>query len=140
MASSSIVVDASVAVKWLVFEEGSERANALLKTWLKRRTKILAPDFLLIEAHNVLWKKVQRGQIGRDIPIFGSSPTLGLACDWISSITLLPRAAALALRCEVTIYDAIYAALAERVNCPFYTADAQLKERLRPASIAVENL
>lgn len=40
------------------------------------------------------------------------------------SIPLLPRV--FALRHNVTPYDAVYVALAEALNCPLVTADAQL--------------
>jgi predicted nucleic acid-binding protein len=48
------VIDASVAIKWLVDEPGTAAALSL------RRHRLLAPDLLIAECANVLWKKVRR--------------------------------------------------------------------------------
>jgi predicted nucleic acid-binding protein len=55
---TKLVIDASVAIKWVVEEEGTPQALELL-----RRAKLQAPDFLLAEGENVLWKKVQRHEL-----------------------------------------------------------------------------
>jgi predicted nucleic acid-binding protein len=53
------VVDASVAVKWFVPEIHSETAARLLD----ETQELIAPDLLLPEFGNILWKKVQKGEI-----------------------------------------------------------------------------
>ena len=53
-----LVVDASVAIKWVVEEEGSEAAAGLLDG-----STLAAPDFLIPECANILWKKVRRGEL-----------------------------------------------------------------------------
>lgn len=50
------VIDASIAVKWVVEEDGTENALAL-----RGRTKLIAPNLLTAECANIFWKKVQRG-------------------------------------------------------------------------------
>jgi predicted nucleic acid-binding protein len=52
-----VVIDASVAVKWVVPEPGSERAELLLDRGL------VAPDLLFAECANILWEKVRRGEL-----------------------------------------------------------------------------
>ena len=52
-----IIVDASVAVKWVVSEAGSEAAVALL------REPLGAPSLWLSEASNALWAKVMRREL-----------------------------------------------------------------------------
>lgn len=52
----SVVIDASTAIKWLLVEEGSDRANELV-----RSEDLIAPDFLFLECMNVLALRVQRG-------------------------------------------------------------------------------
>jgi predicted nucleic acid-binding protein len=49
-----LVIDASVAVKWVVEEEGTAEALALL-----RASKLVAPELLVAECANILWKKAQ---------------------------------------------------------------------------------
>jgi predicted nucleic acid-binding protein len=47
-----LVIDASVAVKWVVEEPGTQEALLL------RQHRLLAPDLLVAECANILWKKV----------------------------------------------------------------------------------
>ena len=63
----TLVVDSSVAVKWYLEEEGSDRAESLLR----RNARLLAPDLLLPELGNVLWKR------RRDLPSASSEMMVG---------------------------------------------------------------
>ena len=53
---SLLVVDASVALKWVIPEYGSILALAL-----RREHRFTAPDLLIADCANVLWKQVRRG-------------------------------------------------------------------------------
>ena len=55
-----LVIDASIAVKWVVPEPDCDRAEAL------RDHPLVAPDLLFAECANVLWKKVRRGELSKD--------------------------------------------------------------------------
>jgi predicted nucleic acid-binding protein len=55
-----IVVDASVAVKWVLSETGSDAADALLDQ------DLMAPVLWLAEAANVLWRKARIGDISAE--------------------------------------------------------------------------
>lgn len=124
------VVDASIVVKWLLPEPDSAAALTQRRQWTTEGRVPSAPNFLLIELHNVLWKKIQRGELTPDAPILSFAPTFGLDLNWFPFEPLLPLAWPLALRCQIPIYDALYAALAQQLQAPFYTADARLAERL----------
>ena len=52
----TVIVDASVALKWVIEEDGSEAAGALLL-----EEPLAAPDLLIVECANVLWAKARRG-------------------------------------------------------------------------------
>ena len=52
------VIDASVALKWVLAEDASDRALALLA-----KDALAAPELFWIECANVLWAKARRGQI-----------------------------------------------------------------------------
>jgi predicted nucleic acid-binding protein len=54
---SAVIVDASVAIKWVVQEEGSDTAAALAGQALS------APTLLTVECANVLWVKARRGEL-----------------------------------------------------------------------------
>lgn len=124
------VVDASVVVKWLLPEPDSAAALEYRRRWVVQRIVPAAPDFLLIELHNVFWKKLQRGEITSEAPVLAAAPTFGLELNWYAFEPLLPLAWRLACQLEISMYDALYAALAQQLQAPFYTADAQLVRRL----------
>ncbi len=52
---NTFVIDASIAVKWVVEENGT--AEALV---LRQKAKLIASELLVAECANILWKKVQR--------------------------------------------------------------------------------
>jgi len=49
---NTLVIDASVAVKWVVEEDGTADAPAL-----RRSAKLIAPELLMAECADILWKK-----------------------------------------------------------------------------------
>jgi len=55
---TALIVDASIALKWGVDEVGTPEALAL-----KRTHRLAAPDLLVAECANILWKKVRRGEL-----------------------------------------------------------------------------
>ncbi len=108
----SLVVDASVAIKWFVEEDLSEEAEAILGYG----EPLFAPDLLLAEIGNVLWKKVIRGEVAPDqaheiaAKIEGGIPVL-------YSIRLLnARALQIALALGHPVYDCLYIACAEMAD------------------------
>ncbi len=125
MARRSVVVDASTALKWAIAEHGSEAALDLLE-W----DVIHAPDFILVEVANVLWSKVRRQVVGRSEAdaAFEAIASVPIALTPIGELALAARGLAFAL--DVTVYDALYAALARRYNCPLATADRSLAAAL----------
>jgi predicted nucleic acid-binding protein len=116
-----LVVDASVAVKWVLPEPDSDRARALIL-----RGDLAAPDLLYLEVANVLWKQARRGAISpvrarRGWRIFGGIPiTL-----WRAG-SLADAALNLAIRHGITVSDGTYLALAFALNCPVVTVDTRL--------------
>lgn len=58
---NTFVIDASIAVKWVVEEDNTAEALTL-----RRRAKLIAPELLLAECANILWKKVERNELSQD--------------------------------------------------------------------------
>jgi predicted nucleic acid-binding protein len=54
-----LIIDASVALKWVLHDADSDKAIALLTS-----DSLAAPELFWVECANVLWAKARRGQIG----------------------------------------------------------------------------
>jgi predicted nucleic acid-binding protein len=127
-----LVVDASVAVKWYVPEPGSNQAASLLEG----TTQLLAPDLLVPEVGNILWKKTRGGELNfteaQDIVrALLSAPPVVL---WPSSL-LLQGAFEIAMEFRRPVYDALYVALAVVHGCRFITADNRLVRAARGTAL-----
>lgn len=121
---SRIVVDASVAIKWIVTE--SDSAAALLL----RPLAIVAPDLLMAECANILWKKVRRGELTEDEAKASASLLATLDIELVPTRGLLPMATAWAIELGHPAYDCFYLALAAELRVPFVTADLTLRRKV----------
>lgn len=61
--SDVVVVDASLAVKWLVLESDSEQAYVLASSWAQTGTQLVAPYLMPVEVANALRRRVIRGEV-----------------------------------------------------------------------------
>ena len=61
--NGSVVVDASLAVKWLVEEDDSDKAHAALQSWVARDVTRMAPYLMPFEVANALHRRVLRGEL-----------------------------------------------------------------------------
>lgn len=136
------VVDAGVLVACCVAEEsggpsGGENALRLLERAARRQIALYTPELALAESGSVLWKYVRlrgypAGAAERAVRALTRMP-LQLA----THAPLLPQAFDLSLRYGVTVYDALYVALAARERLPFVTTDARLVRAVSPSLPAV---
>ncbi len=115
----TIVIDASVALKWVLDEPGKEAADALLEE------ELIAPSLWLLEAANALWRRAQRGEIGGE----GAKERLSeLYNAPVTTTTIeddLLAAADLANVLGHPVYDCLYLAMAIRENTYVVTADSR---------------
>ncbi len=121
----AVVVDANVAIKWIVDEPDSGLARSLASAALE------APDLLLIECANILWKKAAIGDLTRREAAAGLEFMLHAPVTFTASRELLDAALELALEWRHPVYDCLYAALAIRRNLPLVTADKRLAAAAR---------
>ena len=61
--SGSVVVDASLAVKWLVEEDDSDKAHAALQSWVAQDIPRITPHLMPFEVANALHRRVLRGEL-----------------------------------------------------------------------------
>lgn len=124
--SRVLVVDASVAVKWLLPEAHSVEATALLE----RHNRLIAPDLLWIEVGNVLWKHQRRGSLSIEETTLLVEQVMAMPVEIESSEPLIQPAVQLALGTGRTVYDCIYLALALMRDAVVVTADERLANAL----------
>ena len=119
------VVDASVAVKWVVRESGSDRARLLAQARLE------APDLLFIECANILWKKVRAGDLAEREAVERLNLLLRAPVLLAGSRELLESALRLSFELLHPVYDCVYLALALQRGFPLVTADERLAKAAR---------
>jgi len=111
------VVDASVALKWVVGEAGEDHAAKLAGTQLS------APDMLLAECGSALWAKARRGEIAQDEALGALAALRRAPVMLIPVPVLVIDALRLALLIGHPIYDCLYLALSLQTKIPMVTAD-----------------
>lgn len=116
---SVYVVDASVVIKWFVPEVGTEAALRLLDA----DHQFVAPDLLFAEAANSIWKKVLRGELTAADSRRLVADLERVAVETVPCRELATDAHALALITSRSVYDAMYLALAIRLETRLMTAD-----------------
>ena len=127
-----VVVDASVVLKWLRDETDADWARALAR---QPDTRLLAPELLLSECANVLWRIQRRGEATPE-------HVVGLLADLIANplaIEVMPRsvhglALGLALRMAHPVYDCLYLALALDRDAALATADRRFAAAIQRAA------
>lgn len=120
-----LIVDASVAFKWLVNEDGSD--IALL---LRRQHNLLAPDLLLIECRNAALTALRKGELTLEAAIEVDRNLLAIRLQTVASIPLLSDAFAIAAEIKHPIYDCVYIAAAIATHRLLVTADARFAAKL----------
>ncbi len=113
-----MIVDASVAFKWVVEEPGSEDAIG----WIGRQ-ELIAPTLVHAEVGNALWKRVRRKEIADDGEIGERLADLARYLRTVDETPFLARALRFAVDLQHPIYDCIYLALAESMGDELLTAD-----------------
>ncbi|HTC12012.1 MAG TPA: type II toxin-antitoxin system VapC family toxin [Acetobacteraceae bacterium] len=119
------VIDASIAVKWVVEEEGTLQALAL-----RRQARLIAPELLVAECANILWMKVRRNELSTDEALLAARLLQAAEIELSPTRSLLEPATRIAVELDHPAYDCLYLALAFERDCQFVTADERLLRKL----------
>jgi len=125
---TTLVIDASVAVKWVVQEAGTPDALAL------RKAKLAAPDLIIPECANILWKKHRLGQLTAAEASAAAQLLERADIELVAMGAQLHRATELAIELDHAAYDCFYITLAMDKGCAFATADQRLLRKAQQSS------
>ena len=118
------VVDASVIVKWFLDEEGNDKSLELKNQHIQNKILLVVPELIFLEVLNALkFKEKDEEKLIKISSILLKIRFMIIQIDRI----ILEKAVQLSLQYDLTIYDALYAALAQIYECPLITADKKLQ-------------
>jgi len=124
---SRVVIDSSIVIKWFVPEVHSDDALRYLDPDGERD----APELLLAEVANILWKKVGRGELTPDQAEKIAQDVEQADINIHRMGPLFGHGLRIALATGRSAYDSIYVALADSLSIRVVTADRRLYNALQ---------
>jgi predicted nucleic acid-binding protein len=125
------VLDASVAVKCFLDEEGSAAARRAVLA----RPDWISPDLIFLEVASVALKTVRRGLLEPALAARMVAGVGGLLVEAVPSVELYKAAFRLAADQGFSAYDAAYIALAKARDIQLVTADLKLARLAEAAGL-----
>ncbi len=136
------VVDASVVIKLFADEPLSDVADALFARFARERDMhFWVPDFFFVECANILWKHVRQSKISEAKAERCLRRLVEMELHAVAAEQIVVDALSLAMRYDISAYDASYVAVARLVDAPLVTADERLVRKVgehEPALLLAE--
>jgi len=130
---TSFVLDASVAIKWVI-PDGREplmgTALRLLQQYRDGELDFIVPDVFWAEVGNALWRGVKQGRWNRARAGLAAEEMRERDFQTVPSRLLVGEALEIASTYDRNIYDCLYAALAVQARTELITADERLANAL----------
>ena len=126
------VIDSNVYASVIVKDEFYEKCKEYMLT------KKVTLDLAFAEAGNVVWKHVKMGRIKEEDAVKRAEVLKRLVntSKVYECKDLLVEALELTVKYDVTVYDAIFVALAQRLNDKLVTTDRKLWEKLKDTDVS----
>ena len=131
-----LVIDASVAVKWLLDEVGSLEARALLSDG----STLIAPAFVCLEIHHSLMFAARGGRCPLDVARQLDESAPRVFASLFASETLYADAIRLSWDLPHPVYDCLYIALSLREKATLITADTRQFAAARKAKVTARQI
>lgn len=113
-------------MKLVATEPGSDEARTYIKGSLEKGYTLYTVNMALAEGLNAIWKHVK---IHKDLNLEDANSTIQDLTNVYSKLKILTirelceQASKIAFTYNITIYDALYVAAAEKIKATLYTAD-----------------
>ena len=130
---TAFVLDASVAIKWVISPSGetlTTESLQLLKRYADGDVNFIVPDIFWAEIGNVLWKGVRLRRWPQALAEAAAANMRDRDFFTVSSRELLPNALKIAFVHDRSVYDCLYVALAIQFKTEMITADERLANAL----------
>ena len=125
------VLDSSVAFKWVVPEQFSDKAQLLRHDFGNAVHDLFAPDVFAAELGHALTRAERQGRLSPGETLTLWTEVMTTAPTLFPSVPLMPRAISISSSVRMGSYDCLYVALAEKEKCEFVTADDKLVKNLQ---------
>jgi predicted nucleic acid-binding protein len=128
-----IVTDTSVLVSFILKEEGWESLGKIL------REEPVSLELALKEAFNSVLTARRKGVLKKEelSPVLQALRELSGALELHPQLELLERAFQIGLDSGITVYDALFLSLAEKLHCPLVSLDQRQAEVAKKLGIRV---
>ena len=142
MSRTEYTLDTSIAVKWFLKEEDSDKAKDLLNRHEAKEIELFVPDLLLIELANVLhyskcYQSEELANVLHYNRCYGSDEITKIVTDVRQNLSvillndqIIDKALYLSTKFEVPVYDTVFLAVAVQSDRPLITADERMYRKL----------
>ncbi len=133
MEKKTLVLDASIIVKWFCDEEYTDTALRIRDKFFGGDLNVVVPELMFCEVSNAI----------RYNEVFSKRDRCGIIDDLFSigfdvvipDKEILWGAMELALKTDTPIYDNVYLAVSRSRGCPFITADEKYANKIKAKDV-----
>ncbi len=135
--NSTVVIDASVALSWILPGEETNK-TILLRDYAVENgdAKLLVPTIFWYEVANVLWVAVKRERIVQSEAIEGLKALLDFRID--TTVTDPTVMLSISFAQDIAVYDSAYLSVAKYYGATLWTIDKGLVKAAKKLNIFVE--
>ncbi len=126
----NLVIDASVLIKDYIPDILSDKSEEVMTLVTEGELLLSAPDLLYPETGNILWKKLRFHELTPAVVEEIIDAVASLPIKIMPSLPVMPLAVAIAMHSGITVYDAMYVAVARIYETRMITADKKLVDAL----------
>ena len=129
------VIDTSALVKLAIPEDHSDTVSEIASLHAASRIQLVAPDFILLECANVLWKHARRDKVPLTDVMSAVDTLRRLDVRLVRQDELMDDALQFALTVGIAVYDALFCVVARRNGAQLITADGRLANSIADTEV-----